>query len=59
MFHYLQEKFLVGVESHSVADLSCFLGGPTIFAPSDIVVQGLFQVVSVILAPYKINLCSY
>ena len=30
-----------------------------VLAPSDIVVQGHFQVVSVILAPYKINLCSY
>ena len=33
-----------------------FLGGQNIFAPSDIVVQGYFQVVSMIWAPYKSNL---
>ena len=33
-----------------------FWGGQTIFAPSDIVVQGHFQVLSVIWAPYKSNL---
>ena len=33
-----------------------FWGGLTIFAPSDTVVQGHFQVVSVIWAPYKSNL---
>ena len=35
-----------------------FRGGQTIFATSDIVVQGHFQVVSVILAPYKSKFCA-
>ena len=34
-------------------------GGPTIFAPSDIVVQGHFHIVSVILVPSKSNLCTF
>ena len=36
-----------------------FLRGPNNFPPSDIVVQGHFQVVSVILVPSKSNLCTF
>ena len=54
---YLRDKLYL-VKDSSGTKLF-FWGGPTIFAPSDIVVQGHFQVVSVILAPSKSNLCAF
>ena len=53
-------RWLVSLKFHGIITISgsklffCL----TIFAPSDIVVQGYFQVVSVILAPFKSNLCA-
>ena len=51
-------RYFLCVKSSSGSKLF-FWGGPTIFAPFDIVVQGHFQEVSVILASSKSNLCAF